>query len=376
VSDSELTSDRRIEGSVVTSNEAGAAETRHRPDSDKESARMVRSAARAALRRLISRPPLPDLAQSTVWVGTMLILLLLFFSFAAPEEFANVDNLRNITLDGSTLLILAVGATFVIGSGGIDLSIGSILVFAGVVSVKAMGAVGAGGVDSLAIGLVAALLAGLAWGLLNGILVANAGLTPLIVTLGTFAAAYGLTLVLSGGQDLNAVPPLLVDSIGFGRLAGALPYPVVIAVCVAIVGGFVLTFTRFGRYTLVIGSNVEAARRAGIAVTHHTLKLYALSGLLAGLAGFVSLARFSSTTITGHQTDNLLAIVAVVIGGTSLFGGIATMTGTAIGVFIPSVFNNGFVILGLPPYWQQVATGAVLILVVYVDQLRRKRWTR
>jgi ribose transport system permease protein len=359
VSNGKLTPDRDLDGAALTA--ATDRKTRGR---------------RRTAGRFISRPPVPDLAQSTVWVGAMLTLLLLFFSFAAPGEFANVDNLRNITLDGSTLLILAVGATFVIGSGGIDLSIGSILVFAGVVSVKAMGAVGAGGADTLAIGLLAALLAGLAWGLLNGVLVAKAGLTPLIVTLGTFAAAYGLTLVLSGGQDLNAVPPLLVDSIGFGRLAGAIPYPVVIAVCVAIVGGLALAFTRFGRYTLVIGSNLEAARRAGIAVTRHTLKLYALSGLLAGLAGYVSLARFSSTTITGHQTDNLLAIVAVVIGGTSLFGGIATMTGTVIGVFIPSVFNNGFVILGLPPYWQQVATGAVLILVVYVDQLRRKRWTR
>ena len=134
----------------------------------------------------------------------------------------------------------------------------------------------------------------------------------------------------------------------------------------------VLAATRFGRYTYAIGSNEEAARRAGVNVDRHLIKVYALAGTLAGLAGFLSLARFGTTTIGGHATDNLQAIAAVVIGGTSLFGGIGTILGTVFGVFIPAVLQNGFVIVGVQPFWQQVAVGAVLIVAVYLDQLRRR----
>jgi len=133
-----------------------------------------------------------------------------------------------------------------------------------------------------------------------------------------------------------------------------------------------LRFTRFGRYTIAIGSNEEAARRVGINVDRHLLKVYALSGVLAGIAGMMSLSRFANTTIQGHDTDNLQSIAAVVIGGTSLFGGIATMFGTLVGVFIPTTLQNGFVILRIQPFWQEVAVGAVLILAVYVDQLKRR----
>ena len=136
--------------------------------------------------------------------------------------------------------------------------------------------------------------------------------------------------------------------------------------------GIVLALTRFGRHTYAIGSNEEAARRAGINVDRHLIKVYALQGILAGLAGFLSLARFSTTTIGGHDTDNLQSIAAVVIGGTSLFGGIGTMLGTVFGVFIPAVLNNGFIIVGVQAFWQEIAVGAVLIGAVYLDQLRRR----
>jgi ribose transport system permease protein len=147
---------------------------------------------------------------------------------------------------------------------------------------------------------------------------------------------------------------------------------VLIAFAVALVFGVLLATTRFGRYTYAIGSNEEGARRAGVAVDRHLIKVYALAGTLSGLAGFLSLARFATTTIGGHSTDNLQAIAAIVIGGTSLFGGVGTMLGTVFGVFIPAVLQNGFVIVGLQPFWQQVAVGAVLIIAVYLDQLRRR----
>jgi ribose transport system permease protein len=172
--------------------------------------------------------------------------------------------------------------------------------------------------------------------------------------------------------DERSVPFKLVDTIGTGRVGNQVPYLVIIAFAVAAVFAVLLHATRFGRYTFAIGSNEEAARRAGIRVDRHLIKVYALMGMLSGLAGFLSLARFSTTTIGGHSTDNLQAIAAVVIGGTSLFGGVGTLLGTIFGVFIPAVLQNGFVIVGVQPFWQQVAVGAVLILAVYLDQLRRR----
>jgi len=147
---------------------------------------------------------------------------------------------------------------------------------------------------------------------------------------------------------------------------------VLIAAVVTIVCGLILHLTRFGRYTYAIGSNPEAARRAGINTSRHLIKVYGLAGLLSGLGGVLSLAYFNTTTISGHTTDNLTAISAVVIGGTSLFGGSGTMFGTVVGVFIPVVLASGLVIMSVQSFWQQVVIGAILILAVYFDQLRRR----
>jgi ribose transport system permease protein len=235
-----------------------------------------------------------------------------------------------------------------------------------------MNGVGGNSWGTILVGLVVALGCGLGWGVINGFLISKAKVPPLIVTLGTFGMALGFALLITGGVDERSVPFKLVDTIGTGRLGNQVPYLVIIAFAVALVFAVLLHATRFGRYTYAIGSNEEAARRAGIRVDRHLIKVYALMGTLAGLAGFLSLARFSTTTIGGHSTDNLQAIAAVVIGGTSLFGGIGTLLGTVFGVFIPAVLQNGFVIVGVQPFWQQVAVGAVLIVAVYLDQLRRR----
>jgi ribose transport system permease protein len=236
-------------------------------------------------------------------------------------------------------------------------------------------AIGGGGWGAIAAGLVAGVVAGTAWGVLNGVLVTKARVPPLIVTLGTLGMALGSALLITGGIDVRGVPLRLTTTIGIGQLSGV-PYVVIIAAAVTAVGAVTLSMTRFGRYTYAIGSNAEAARRAGINVDRHLIKVYALSGFLAGMAGMVSLARFSTTTIGGHSTDNLAAIAAVVLGGTSLFGGIGTVLGTVVGVFIPAILQNGFVILGVQPFWQQVAVGAVLIIAVYIDQLKRRAQER
>jgi len=312
-------------------------------------------------------------AATSTWIFLVLVVIIAVFSALDFDSFASVFNLRNIMIDASSLLIIAMGMTFVIITSGIDLSVGSVLVFSQVVASLLMREMGAEGMDVILAGLGASLLAGVAWGLLNGFLIAKTRIPALIVTLGTLGMAQGGALLLSGGINVRrAVPTELVNTVGIGRLFGQIPYLVLIAAGVTIVGGILLHFTQFGRYTYAIGSNAEASRRAGINVPRHLIKVYALSGLLAGLAGYVLLARFTTTTIEGHGSDNLQAIAAVVIGGTSLFGGRGAVFGTVVGVFIPAILRNGFIILGIRPFWQQVAVGAVLILAVYFDQVKRR----
>lgn len=309
---------------------------------------------------------------STTWIILILAGMIVVFSVLEPESFATVNNARNLATNAAILMVISVGMTFVIITAGIDLSVGAVLVFSGVVSAKAMNGIGGDGAGVLLVGLLVALAAGAAWGVLNGILITKARVPPLIVTLGTLGMALGLSLIITNGVDIREVPPKLVTSVGVGRLFGEIPWLVVIAAAVAVVFGVLLASTRFGRHTYAIGSNEEAARRAGIAVDRHLILVYGISGFLAGLAGYMSLARFATTTLGGHATDNLQAIAAVVLGGTSLFGGVGTVLGTVVGVFIPAVLQNGFVITGVEPFWRDVAVGAVLIAAVYLDQLRRR----
>jgi ribose transport system permease protein len=309
---------------------------------------------------------------STTWIILILAAMIVAFSVAEPNAFATINNARNVATNAAILLVIAVGMTFVIITAGIDLSVGSVLVFSGVISAKVMNGMSGDGWDVLVLGLLVALGCGLGWGVVNGLLVTKARVPPLIVTLGTLGMALGLAQIITDGVDIREVPPKLVTSIGVGRLFDQIPWLVVIAVAVAVVFAVVLAATRFGRHTYAIGSNDEAARRAGINVDRHLIAVYGLSGALAGLAGYMSLARFATTTIGGHSTDNLQAIAAVVLGGTSLFGGIGTVLGTVVGVFIPAVLQNGFVITGVNPFWRDVAVGAVLIAAVYLDQLRRR----
>jgi ribose transport system permease protein len=309
---------------------------------------------------------------SSTWIFLILAGMIVAFSVLEPSSFATVNNARNVATNAAILLVVAVGMTFVIITAGIDLSVGSVLVFSGVVAAKAMNEIGGNSVGVLVVGLAVALAAGLGWGVLNGVLITKAKVPPLIVTLGTLGMALGLALILTDGVDIREVPPRLVTSVGVGRLFGEIPWLVVIAAAVAVVFGVILAMTRFGRHTYAIGSNDEAARRAGINVDRHLIAVYGIAGLLAGLAGFMNLARFATTTLGGHATDNLQAIAAVVLGGTSLFGGVGTVIGTVVGVFIPVVLQNGFVITGVDTFWRDVAVGAVLIAAVYLDQLRRR----
>jgi ribose transport system permease protein len=315
------------------------------------------------------------------WIFVLLIALIAIFTILRPEQFGSSFNLSMLAINAAILLVLSVGQTFVIIAGGIDLSVGTVLVFASIASAQIMlrisGAAGGtygttqGGWGVVFIGLIVALASGAFWGAVNGALVAAARIPPLIVTLGTFGMALGFAQILTNGTDIRAVPEILVEAIGSGAIA-SVPVLVVIAAAVALVGAVVLHLTRFGVHVFAVGSDKEAARRAGIQVGRKLVAIYVLSGTLAGLAAMMSTARFATTTIGGHAMDNLSTISAVVLGGTSLFGGIGSIAGTVVGVFIPIVLLNGFVILGIPPFWQTVATGAVLILAVWIDQLKRR----
>lgn len=308
---------------------------------------------------------------SAFWLFIALVLICVAFAVLNPDSFATVTNARNVAIQASILLVLSVGMTFVIATAGIDLSVGGVLVFASVVSAKVMGS-STGGTGTIVLGLVAALVAGAVWGVVNGFLVAKAHVPALIVTLGTLGMSLGAAQLLSNGTDITTVPTKLTDSIGFGRILGV-PWLVIIGALVAILGFIVLNLTRFGRHTIALGSNAEALRRSGVKVDLVTVKVYMLGGVLSGLAGFLSLAQYSATTLNGHSNDNLQAVTAVVLGGTSLFGGVASIAGTVVGVLIPTTLQNGFVISGVQPFWQQIAIGAVLIGAVYLDYLRRSK---
>ena len=315
---------------------------------------------------------------NTFWIALVLVALIIVFSAIAPGEFATLFTFQTLLIETAVLLVLSVGMTFVIITSGIDLSVGSVLIFAGMVAGKVMEAMSGGNASTagwgvIVVGLVAAVVAGTVWGLINGFLIAVAGIPPLIVTLGTMGAALGAAYLLNNGSDVRSVPVVLNQTLGYGTSFGVVPNLVIVAVVITLIGAWLLHTTKFGRYTYAVGSNAEGARRAGIGVTAHLLKVYTLTGFLAGIAGFLSLAYYASTTISAHTTDNLNAIAAVVMGGTSLFGGVGTVLGTVIGVFIPAVLKKGFNITHVQDFWQMIAVGAVLIAAVWFDQRRRRR---
>ena len=323
------------------------------------------------------RPTPGELLQRVLRVQSFQILLVLLvicivFSALAPAAFPGWGNWRQIIQNVSILGVLGIGMTFVIITSGIDLSIGSVLVFSGVVSAIVMRSIGGQGWGVAVVGIIVSTLVGLAWGVLNGVLIAKGKIPPLIVTLGTLGAALGLAQVLTGGIDITAVPQVLTDTVGYGNVPGTtIPLISLIALLFVVVFAIVLHRTKFGLYTYAVGSNEEAARRVGVKVDRQLISIYGLSGALAGVAGIMSLAQYSTTAIAGQSATNLNVIAAVVIGGTSLFGGYGTIFGTVVGLFIPAVLQNGFVIVGVQAFWQQVAVGVVLIVAVFIDQRRR-----
>jgi ribose transport system permease protein len=329
---------------------------------------------------------------TNLYIFLVLALLVVFFSAISPNHaFFDRSNFVNIAWDTAENLLLAIGETFVIITAGIDLSVGTLLMLSGVVASWVIAQAGGppalvaaghwpNAATAIPLGIAAALAVGVIGGFINGTLVTRLKMPAFIVTLGVFSIANGLgDLVSSGGAaGQSAIPPVpdsFANSLGNGNLFFGLPTLVFIAAIVALVAHVVLTRTIFGRRTFAVGSNLEGSRLAGVPVDSHLVWVYALAGLMSGLAGVLDLARFHSTDIQGHSLDNLNAIAAVVIGGTSLFGGTGSILGTVIGAFIPTVLRYGFTIQGISSFWQDVVVGAIIIVAVLFDQIRRRRVT-
>lgn len=325
------------------------------------------------------------LASPVLMTFFFLIVTMVIFTLLAPGTFNTVSNIQQLALNVAILTVVSVGTTFVIATAGIDLSIPSGIVLGEVFAVKALSLIQVGSGTAadvsadqtrlwyIVVALAGSLTAGLILGLINGFTVGYLRIPPMLATLGTLGAGLGIALLMQNGVNIATYA---LNPVATGQLIPGLDNLILIGLIVVGVGYVGMHMAVFGRHTLAIGSSEEAARRVGLNVERHLLKVYTVGGLASGLGGFLAVAYFSTTSVAGHATDNLSAITAVALGGTSLFGGIATIIGTLIGVWIPAVLQNGFIIVGVQPYWQMVAVGAVLILAIYADQLRRRARNR
>ena len=302
-----------------------------------------------------------------------LIALMTVFSIAS-ENFLQRDNLIGILQATAVNGVLAVAVTFVIITGGIDLSVGTLMTFCAVVAGVFLTYWGL----PMPVGIVAAIAAGALSGSVSGILIAKMKIPPFIATLGMMMLLKGLALVISGTRPIyfNDTPsfPLISQESLIGAFLPFLPIPngVLILFVVAGVSSMVLTRTALGRYTFALGSNEEAVRLSGVNTDFWKIIVYTVSGAICGIAGLIIASRLNSAQPALGQGYELDAIAAVVIGGTSLSGGRGTILGTIIGALIISVLTNGLRILSVAQEWQTVVTGIIIILAVYADILRRK----
>jgi ribose transport system permease protein len=296
-----------------------------------------------------------------------LTLTVLFASLAlASPHFLTETNLASVVRQTAVINIMALGMTLVIIAGGIDLSVGAILAMGGLLGTMAMehGA-------SIPAGVAIGVLAGMACGMTNGVLATRLRINPFIVTLGTMGIFRGATLIVSNGLPVHRIPQSF-SFLGEGALLGV-PFVLWLLVICAAATHILLEHTRLGRYAFAIGSSENAAVYAGIPVAFHTTAVYAICGALTGLAGMIEASRLMTGQPTAGQGYELQAIAAVVIGGGSLRGGEGSVIGTLIGAFIMGLLSNGSDLLGISPYLQQAIIGAVIILAVTVDELRKRK---
>ena len=294
--------------------------------------------------------------------GLLLVILIVGIALSLlTDTFLSVANFTNVARQISINGILAVGVTFVLLTAGVDLSLGSVVALSGV----ACATFAHPGEHSVFVPIAVGLLTGAACGLVNGVLVTRGGVAPFIVTLGMMTIARGLALIVSGGRPVadmsNELTALAGDFLG-------VPIPVLCFAGVAFAAWFFLRNFRLGRHIYAVGGNENAARAAGVPVEKVKLFAYGLCGLLTGLAGVVLAARITTGQPNAGQAYELDAIAAVVIGGTSLAGGVGTITGTLLGVLLIGVINNGLDLMGVSSYYQAVIKGVIIVGAVWLDR--------
>ncbi|TAK58543.1 MAG: ribose ABC transporter permease [Bacteroidetes bacterium] len=297
-------------------------------------------------------------------IGIALLIELILFS-QLSEFFFTADNILNVTLQTSITAIIAAGMTFVILTGGIDLSVGALVALTGIVTTSAMSSA-----MPMSLALPLGLLVGGVLGFITGIFVTKLNITPFIVTLAMMTICRGLAFIYTDGRPIWEVPPEF-SILGNGRLL-AIPIPTIIMLGVYVVAFTMLHRTRFGRYVYAVGGNKEAARLAGISTNKVLIQVYILSGALASLSGILLASRMNSGQPNSGLMYELDVIAAVVVGGTSLTGGRGTIVGTFIGAMLIGVLRNGLNLLNVSSYVQMVMVGVVILLAVLLDQLRKK----
>ncbi|HEU5229871.1 MAG TPA: hypothetical protein VFU49_18780 [Ktedonobacteraceae bacterium] len=332
------------------------------------------------------------------WSWLFLLALVIFFS-STGQGFFSLFNLQNILTDMAFVLLLALGQTFVIISGGIDLSTGYVMGLASVVSALVVIDLGTRLPLPLVvlIGMVVGVIVGILPGLLNGWFITRLAVPPFIVTLGMYAMVRGAGFLLASGEPVSITTPGIGDlgndaiiyllptgGVSFFRVppgltpaqlrsvTGLLPFQLLVSIILVVVCYWLLAHTRFGVHTYAIGGNAQAASRAGIPVSRRLIQLYTLSACFAAIAGVLYMFRYTSGAANAGDPLLIDSIAAAAIGGASLFGGKGTIIGTLIGTLIIAVIQNGLVILGIDPFWQFIAIGAVIILAVFIDQAKAK----
>ncbi len=306
-------------------------------------------------------------------------LLLIFFIgmtgvFSAfNPRFFSIAAAANILQDFSPVVLMAIGQTFVIASGGIDLSVGSTLGLSGVMMALVIRTLTEKSFDPIAtilLGLATAIAVGGIIGLTNGLLISYVRIVPFIATLATMGAAAGMSLVVTGGVQIAGAPSAVI-TIGNVRYFGMLTVPVIAVLLIIVIAWASLSRTRFGRWTYAIGSNLFASRAAGINVQKHFLKIYVLSGILSALAGAFVYFRLASGSPLSGRGGELSAIAAAVIGGVSLQGGVGRLTGAVLGALITTSILSGLILIGVEPNWQEIVVATLIAVAVGVQGLGR-----
>jgi ribose/xylose/arabinose/galactoside ABC-type transport system permease subunit len=345
------------------------------------------------------------LAVSRVWAWVFLVALILFFTISVSVSsggvinFLSLRNTQSILVTITPVVLMGLGQTFVIISGGIDLSVGWVMGLASVVSAEVTVGLWNGGWSepgAIAAGFAAGIAIAIVFGVINGTIIAKLGVPSFIVTLGMSFVARGVALIISGGNVVGGLPDGMrnlgnealiyvvpgeggsvsllnkpdVSGDDLRHLERVFHWPVVIAAIAVGVCIFLLARTQFGRHTYAIGGSKVASLRAGVPVSRMTILIYALSAATAGLAGCLHTARFAGGSGIAGEPLLLSSIAAVIIGGVSMFGGRGNVVGTVIGALIIAILVTGLILLGVDPYWQFIIIGVVVILAVLIDQAR------